>query len=164
MLSSLLPRPGHFRHVESLDSPTFLTRELSTSNGGILTVDHPFNWYRILADTVVVTHLIFIVFTLLGGLLVIRWRSLVFLHIPAVLWAAWVEYRGWMCPLTPLENWFRQKAGMSGYSKSFIDQYLVPVIYPDSLNRDWQIMLGTLVIILNLTIYTWVWRRGQFRN
>lgn len=127
-------------------------------------MDIPLNWYRILADTVVVIHLIFIVFTLLGGLLVIRWRHLVFLHIPAILWAAWVECWGWICPLTPLENWFRQKGGMNGYQKSFIDQYLVPVIYPASLNRGWQVMLGTLVIILNLTIYTWVWRRGQLRN
>jgi len=74
-------------------------------------------WYRILADGVVVVHLLFIAFVLLGGLLVLRWRYSIVLHIPAVLWAAWVEYQGWICPLTPVENWFRQKAGMGGIPK-----------------------------------------------
>ncbi len=120
--------------------------------------------YRLLADAVVLVHLFFIVFVLLGGLLVLRWRYMVMLHIPAVLWAAWVEYQGWICPLTPLENWFRQKAGMEGYTKSFIDQYLVPVIYPAALNREWQMVLGTIVVILNVTIYSWVthhYKRGH---
>ena len=120
--------------------------------------------YRILADAVVVVHLVFIIFVLLGGLIAIKWRYLGLLHIPAVLWAAWVEFQGWICPLTPLENWFRQQAGMGEYPNSFIDQYLVPIIYPAGLNREWQMILGTLVIILNVTIYAWVWRRGRFPN
>ena len=121
-------------------------------------------WYRILADALVVVHLLFIVFVLLGGLFVIKWRYVSLVHIPAALWAAWVEFQVWVCPLTPLENWFRQKAGMEGYTKSFIDQYLVPVIYPAALNREWQMILGTIVVILNVTIYSWVWhhyKRGH---
>ena len=121
-------------------------------------------WYRILADAVVVVHLVFIIFVLLGGVFVVKWRSLVFVHIPAVLWGAWVEFQGWICPLTPLENWFRQKAGLGGYQNGFIDQYLVPLIYPAGLNREWQMIFGALVIILNVTIYAWVWRRGRFAN
>ncbi len=116
-------------------------------------------WYRILADTLVVVHLSFIAFVLVGGLFVLKWRYLSLAHIPAVLWAAWVEYQGWVCPLTPLENWFRQKAGLWEYEKSFIDYYLVPVLYPASLNREWQVVLGTIVILVNVTIYSWVWHR-----
>ncbi len=114
-------------------------------------------WYRILADALVAVHLLFIVFVLLGGLCVVKWRYVSLVHMPAALWAAWVEFQGWVCPLTPLENWFRQKAGMEGYQKSFIDQYLIPVIYPDALNREWQVVLGTMVVILNVTIYSWAW-------
>ena len=114
-------------------------------------------WFRILADALVAVHLLFIIFVLFGGLLVVKWRYVSLVHIPAALWAAWVEYKGWVCPLTPLENWFRQKAGMEGYQKSFIDQYLIPVIYPAALNREWQMVLGTIVVILNVTIYSWVW-------
>ena len=121
-------------------------------------------WYRILADAVVVVHLVFIIFVLLGGLFVVKWRYLVFVHIPAVLWAAWVEFQGWICPLTPLENWFRQKAGLGGYQNSFVDQYLVPMVYPAGLNREWQMILGAIVIILNVTIYAWIWSRGRFGN
>lgn len=124
----------------------------------------PVMYYRILADALVVVHLIFIVFVLLGGLFVVRWRYLSVVHIPAVLWAAWVEYQGWICPLTPLENWFRQKAGMGEYQRSFIDQYLVPVLYPAELNREWQMVLGTIVILLNVTIYSWVWHRRKRGN
>lgn len=121
-------------------------------------------WYRILADALVVVHLLFIVFVLLGGLFVVKWRYVSLVHIPAALWAAWVEYQGWVCPLTPLENWFRQQAGMGGYQKSFIDQYLVPVVYPAALNREWQMVLGTIVVILNVTIYSWVWHHNKRRH
>ena len=121
-------------------------------------------WYRILADGVVVVHLLFIAFVLLGGLLVLRWMYSIVLHIPAVLWAAWVEYQGWICPLTPVENWFRQKAGIGGYQKSFIDQYLVPILYPGAINREWQMVLGTIVVFLNVTIYSWIWHRCKRRH
>ena len=114
-------------------------------------------WYRILADALVAVHLLFIVFVLFGGLFVVKWRFVSLVHMPAALWAAWVEFQGWVCPLTPLENWFRQEAGMEGYQKSFIDQYLIPVIYPAALNREWQMVLGTIVVILNVTIYSWAW-------
>jgi len=121
-------------------------------------------WYRILADVLVVVHLIFIAFVLLGGVFVVKWRYLSVVHIPAVLWAAWVEYQGWICPLTPLENWFRQKAGIGGYQRSFIDHYLVPVLYPAALNREWQMVLGTIVLLLNVTIYSWVWHSRKRGN
>jgi hypothetical protein len=121
-------------------------------------------YYRILADATIVVHLIFIAFVLLGGVFVVRWRFLSMVHIPAVLWAVWVEYQGWICPLTPLENWFRQQAGMGEYQRSFVDQYLVPVLYPAALNWQWQMVLGTFVLLLNVTIYSWVWHRRKRGN
>ena len=115
-------------------------------------------WYGILADMLVVVHLAFIIFALLGGLLVLKWRYAICVHVPAVLWAAWVEYQGWICPLTPLENWFRQKSGTKGYQEGFVEHYLVPLLYPSGLTREYQIVLGTTVILLNVIIYAWVWR------
>ena len=115
--------------------------------------------YRVLADTVLVAHLIFILFVVLGGLLVLRWRVLAWVHIPAALWGALLEFMGWMCPLTPLEKWLRARGGAPAYSTGFIEHYLFPIIYPVTLTQEIQVVLGILVLAINVCVYAWVLRR-----
>ncbi|WP_413166686.1 DUF2784 domain-containing protein [Capilliphycus salinus ALCB114379] len=117
--------------------------------------------YRIAADFVVVIHLAFILFAVAGGLLVLRWRRLLLVHIPAFGWAILISFAGWVCPLTPLENWLRQQGGEAGYNTSFIEHYLLPLIYPTALTRGLQIFLGLFVLIVNLSIYSWLIFRRQ---
>ena len=112
--------------------------------------------YSISADLLVILHLLFIIFVLLGGLLVARWHWLVLLHIPAAVWGALIEYQGWICPLTPMENQLRHAAGEEGYSGGFVEHYILPIIYPDYLTRDIQIGMGTVVIVFNLLVYAWI--------
>jgi hypothetical protein len=120
--------------------------------------------YRLAADLTLVLHLSFIVFVLFGGLLCrhhIRW---VWLHLPSMIWGVWVEWAGWICPLTPLENHFRQRASAQGYQGGFVDHYLVPLIYPEGLTVSLQWFLGSLVLIVNVFIYLYLlqnWRKHQ---
>ena len=119
-------------------------------------------FHRILADAVVVVHLAFALFAVLGGLLAFRWRWVIWTHLPAALWAVWIEFTNRVCPLTPLENMFRVKGGEAGYTDSFIDHYLLPLVYPADFTRNKQIVLGTLVLVVNLWIYHRVFlRTGQ---
>ena len=110
------------------------------------------------ADAILALHLAFILFAVLGGLLVWRWQKLAWLHIPACCWAAAIELWGWTCPLTPLENWLRQRGGVGIYHTGFIEHYLLPLIYPAALTREIQVILGLLVIAVNLGIYGWFLR------
>ncbi len=116
--------------------------------------------YRLMADIVVVTHLAFTIFVLLGGILAIWWRKVVWLHIPAAVWGALIEFAGWICPLTPLENRLRVKGGEAGYPGGFVEEYILPVIYPAGLTREIQIILGIFVITVNLVIYWKVFHRS----
>jgi hypothetical protein len=117
--------------------------------------------YRILADLVVGLHFVFVVFVVAGGLLVLRWPKLAYAHIPAAAWGAAIEFAGWICPLTPLENALRRQAGESGYLTGFIEHYLLPVLYPSALTREIQLLLGVVVIAVNLTVYLYVFRQRQ---
>jgi Protein of Unknown function (DUF2784) len=117
--------------------------------------------YPLLADLVLIVHLAFVVFVLCGGLLVLRWRWIAWLHLSAAVWGAVVEFTGWICPLTPLENWLRAQAGQTGYRSDFVAYYLLPVLYPGDLTRDVQLMLGTVVLAINISVYGWLWRRTQ---
>ncbi len=112
-------------------------------------------FYGILADLVVLVHTAFVIFAVLGGLLVARRRWIIWAHIPAALWAVCIEFMGWICPLTPLENWLRTKGGETGYTNSFIEHYLLPLLYPADLTRNLQIVLGAFVLGVNLYVY---WR------
>jgi hypothetical protein len=115
--------------------------------------------YSVLADLTVLAHALFIVFAVLGGLLVLRWPRIAWLHLPAVAWAAFVEFSGRICPLTPLENHYRELAGQGGYSGDFIEHYVLPVIYPEGLTRNIQLWLGGAVLAINLLAYAIVLRR-----
>ncbi|MFZ3055781.1 MAG: DUF2784 domain-containing protein [Smithella sp.] len=110
--------------------------------------------YTVLADAIVLAHFLFIAFVICGGLLVIRWPRIAFVHLPAAVWGATVELFGWICPLTPLENHFRNLAGSNTYSGDFIFRYLVPVIYPENMTASLQQALGVLVIVINIIFYT----------
>lgn len=112
------------------------------------------------ADALVVLHLAFVAFVVLGGLLVLRWPSLAWVHVPAAIWGAWIEFAGWICPLTPLENRLREEAGQQGYATSFVEHYLLPVLYPASLTREMQWLLGGVVIAVNAVVYVVIWRRS----
>jgi hypothetical protein len=108
------------------------------------------------ADVVVALHFAFVAFVVLGGLLVLRWPRLAWLHVPAVVWGALIEFTGWICPLTPLENRLRRAAGEAAYEGDFIARYILPVLYPNGLTRRDQLMLGGLAIAINVAIYTLV--------
>ena len=114
--------------------------------------------FRLLADATVIIHLAFVAFVVCGGLLVLRWRRAAWFHLPAAAWGAWIEFAGWICPLTPLENWLRLQGGSTTYSSSFVERYVLPVLYPASLSRDVQWTLGALVIALNVIVYAMVLR------
>lgn len=104
-----------------------------------------------------ILHLLFIVFALLGGLLVIwRWY-LVLIHIPAAVWSAVISFKGWVCPLTPLENQLRRVAGAEGYSEGFVEHYLIPLIYPVGLSANIQIAMGVIAVVVNIAIYAFVY-------
>lgn len=118
-------------------------------------------FYKALADLVLVTHLVFILFAVLGGLLVLKQRRLLWAHLLAAGWAALIELGNWICPLTPLENYLRRLAGESGYQESFVGHYLVPIIYPAGLTRPVQILLGLIVIGVNLLVYAFVMRQRR---
>lgn len=115
--------------------------------------------YRALAGLVVALHMAFVLFAALGGFLTLRWRRAAWFHIPAALWAALIEFAGWECPLTPLENWLRRLGGEAGYQTGFIEHYLIPVIYPASFTRGLHVALGFLVSGINLAFYWKIWRR-----
>lgn len=118
-------------------------------------------FYWIAANLLVVVHLGFVCFVVAGGLLVLKWRWVILVHIPAMLWGALIEFQGWICPLTPLEQQFWQLAGQAGYTGGFIENYLLPILYPAFLQRDIQIILGTVVLLINIAVYGWVikcWR------
>ena len=109
--------------------------------------------YRLLADLVVLLHAGFVIFVMFGGLAVIRWPRLIWVHLPAAAWGALIELAGWICPLTPLENSLRQSAGQGGYPGGFIEHYVIPVLYPRGLTRSMQIGMGIAVVVLNAVIY-----------
>jgi len=115
--------------------------------------------FRILADATVVLHLAFVLFVVLGGVLVARWPRVAWGHLPAMGWGAWVEFAGWVCPLTPLENWLRKQSGGSVYTAGFIEHYLVPVLYPSSLSPELQWAMGGVVLVVNAVVYFFVLRR-----
>jgi len=117
-----------------------------------------------LADAVVVVHLAFVVFVVFGGWLAVRWPRLAWLHVPAFLWGAWIEFSSGICPLTPLENRLRAAAGEAGYGGGFVEHYLVPVLYPPGLTSGSQQLLGVLLVTFNAVAYALLVRRVRARS
>lgn len=112
--------------------------------------------YRLAADAVLLLHLLFIFFVMAGGALVYKWRWIALLHLPAVAWAVLLEFFGWICPLTPIEVELRLAAAQQAYSGSFVEHYLLPLLYPASLDQTLQFLLGSLVLLVNGVIYAWL--------
>jgi hypothetical protein len=108
-----------------------------------------------LADVVLLLHFAFVVFVVAGGLVVLRWPRVAWAHFPAAAWGALIEFGGWICPLTPLENRLRAAAGQETYTGDFVARYVMPVLYPAGLTRETQIVLGVLVVAINVAVY---WR------
>lgn len=119
--------------------------------------------FTILAELVLVLHATFIVFVVLGALLVIRWPRVIWAHLPACAWGALIEFRGWLCPLTPLENWLRRSGGGTGYTTGFMEHYLAPLVYPAGLTPGIQIFLGFAVVLINAVLYLYVYRVRRAR-
>ncbi|HEX8697041.1 MAG TPA: DUF2784 domain-containing protein [Longimicrobium sp.] len=119
--------------------------------------------YRFLADAVVVIHFCFVLFVVLGGLLVLRWRRLVWLHLPCATWGALIEFGGWICPLTPLENHLRALGRQAGYVGGFVEHYIVAIMYPAGLTRWMQLVLGVFVLAVNGFVYWRVLSGGRRR-
>lgn len=117
--------------------------------------------YRVLADAVLVLHLLFVAFALAGGLLALRWRWMPWLHLPALAWGVVVELAGWICPLTPLENVLRAAGGEAGYTGGFIEHYLLPMLYPAALTRETQWLLGGSLLAFNVVVYLLLWHRRK---
>jgi hypothetical protein len=114
---------------------------------------------RVLADLVLLSHLAFVLFAIFGGLLVMRFRMLIWLHLPALAWGIWIEISGNICPLTAIENRLRDAGGSAGYRGGFIDHYVTATLYPDGLSRNIQFLLAALLAIINVAVYsTLAWR------
>jgi Protein of Unknown function (DUF2784) len=119
---------------------------------------------RLAADLVVVVHLAFVVFVVLGGMLAWRNPALAWLHLPAAAWGAYAELTATVCPLTPLENALRESAGASGYTGSFVEHYLMPLLYPVGLTPPDQRWLGALVLGINFVVYSIAFVRARRRQ
>ena len=116
-------------------------------------------FYRSLADLVVLVHALFVLFVVFGGLAVLRRLRLAWLHLPAAIWGALVEFNGWICPLTYVENHFRRLGGEGNYDVSFIEHYLEPILYPSGLTSKSQLVMGLGVVGINAVIYAFLWRK-----
>lgn len=112
--------------------------------------------YEIAANLILLVHLIFIIFVVLGGLLFFASSKIIFIHIPALIWGIYIELTSSTCPLTYLENWFLHKANLTTYSEGFIQNYLVPIVYPVNITKDLQIFLGIGLIVINIVIYAFI--------
>jgi len=117
--------------------------------------------FFILADMVVIIHFLFVLFVIFGGFLVLYKQGWAWLHIPAAIWGALVEFTGWICPLTPLENWLRIQGGGAAYASDFVERYIISFLYPSLLTRNLQFFLGFFVVVINICIYGWVIRQRK---
>ena len=120
--------------------------------------------YRWLADAVVVVHVCFVIFVVVGGFLLRRWPKLIYVHLPAAIWGVLIEFAGWICPLTPLENSLRARGGQAGYEGGFIEHYILPVLYPGGLSRNIQLVLGLFALVMNAVAYTLYFRSRRRKS
>lgn len=121
-------------------------------------------WLRLAADAVVLLHFAFLLFVVAGGFLVMRWPRVAWVHLPCAVWGIGIEFTGWICPLTPLENYLRRLAGQEGYAGGFIERYITAVMYPEGLTRDIQAALGAAALLINVLAYAYILRRRTRRS
>jgi hypothetical protein len=114
--------------------------------------------FKLAANALALIHLAFILFVVLGGLLLLKWPKLVWLHLPAAIWGALIEFAGWYCPLTSMENAMLRRAGESGYTGGFVAHYIFAAIYPTGLTRGIEILIGVIVLLVNVSVYVRVFR------
>jgi hypothetical protein len=117
--------------------------------------------YQLAAEAVLILHLSFSAFAVLGGFALPAYPRLAWLHVPTVLWGCVVNLAGWVCPLTPLENWFRGLAGESGYEGDFVEHYLLPIVYSEDPTGISGEFLGAIFAVWSLAVYAWVWNRRR---
>ena len=115
--------------------------------------------YELAADLTLIIHFAFILFVIFGALLFFASAKIIFIHIPALIWGSYIELTNSICPLTYLENWFLHKANLTTYSEGFIQNYLVPIVYPVSLTKDLQIYIGIALIVINIVIYAFIFNK-----
>lgn len=120
--------------------------------------------YELFANLTLLVHFIFIVFVVLGGLLFFIFPKTIYIHLPGLLWGIYIEFTSSICPLTDLENWFLDQAGLITYDHPFINHYLFPIIYPEGLTPDIQMYIGTILIVINLGVYGLILRKIKKRN
>lgn len=127
-------------------------------------LEMPLSVFRSAADVVLLVHLAFVVFVVLGGLLALRWPRVAWVHVPVALYGAVIEFVGFICPLTPLEIWLRRRGGEAGYQGGFIEHYVTAALYPTGLTREMQVVLGVSVLVVNASVYAvWIRRRRRRR-
>ena len=115
--------------------------------------------YELAADLTLIIHFTFILFVIFGALLFFITTKIIFIHIPAIIWGSYIELTHSICPLTYLENWLLQKANLTTYSEGFIQNYLVPIVYPMNMTKDLQIFLGISLIVINIVIYAFIFSK-----
>ena len=120
--------------------------------------------YEIAANLTLIIHFAFILFVIFGALLFFITTKIIFIHIPAFIWGSYIELTHSICPLTYLENWFLHKANLTTYSEGFIQNYLVPIVYPTNLTKDTQIYLGIALIVINIVLYAFIFSKMKEKN
>jgi hypothetical protein len=120
--------------------------------------------HELAADIILIIHFLFILFVIFGALLLFVEKKIVFIHIPAIIWGSYIELTHSICPLTYLENWLLQKANLTTYSEGFIQNYLVPIVYPTNLTKDTQIYLGIALIVINIVLYAFIFSKMKEKN
>ncbi len=115
--------------------------------------------YELAANLTLIVHFAFILFVVFGALLFFVTTKIIFIHFPALIWGSYIELTNSICPLTYLENWFLHKANLTTYSEGFIQNYLVPIVYPTNLTKDIQIFLGIALILINIVIYAFIFSK-----
>ena len=117
--------------------------------------------FEIFAVLALLLHLSFILFVIFGAILILKFKKIIYFHIPAVAWGAYIELSHSICPLTHLENYFLKKAGKEQYSVDFIENYIFKIIYPPALNYEIQTYLGVILIFVNLVIYYYIVKKSR---
>ena len=115
--------------------------------------------YELAANLTLIVHFAFILFVVFGALLFFVATKIIFIHFPALIWGSYIELTNSICPLTYLENWFLDKANLTTYSEGFIQNYLMPIVYPVSLTKDLQVYLGIAIIVINIVFYAFIFNK-----